>query len=245
MELNLIGAAPSFPVCLNNPVWRLMRCTPRCAGAFRGSRIRVTLPEVRFANADAQGTARVAWRTYDGAVAEKRFPGVLDLEGHFQRARLRQVVRDCRALWGASRWITSAMRRARRRHSRCTRAHRGGRHMCRLTRDMAARRHFPFWAPLTNAEYHFRPATCNTPTKKPWPALTQLNVCWCSTNRRCRCSMPRYASMAPDIVVRDLPGAHSGSGEKTLRWAYRPICRGRWRRAGAHQPVAAGRHHRR
>ncbi|GKT22949.1 TIGR02099 family protein [Acidovorax sp. SUPP3334] len=53
-----------------------------------GQRIAVQADDVQFANADAQGEARLAWHTGDAerSGARARFPGVLDLSGALQRA---------------------------------------------------------------------------------------------------------------------------------------------------------------
>ena len=53
-----------------------------------GPKIEVQLRNLQFANADAQGQAQVSWRTEDGeagATPDKRFPGVLDLQGSLSR----------------------------------------------------------------------------------------------------------------------------------------------------------------
>ena len=51
-----------------------------------GTQISLTLPNLRFGNADAQGEAQVKWQTVDGAASAKRFPGLLDLQGSLSRA---------------------------------------------------------------------------------------------------------------------------------------------------------------
>jgi len=53
-----------------------------------GDNIQVQVNNLRFANADAQGEARLSWRTSDPATSSghDRFPGVLDLEGRLGRA---------------------------------------------------------------------------------------------------------------------------------------------------------------
>ncbi|MBS0342554.1 MAG: TIGR02099 family protein, partial [Proteobacteria bacterium] len=60
-----------------------------------GQRVQVQLPNLRFANADAQGEARMSWSTSDPATSTShdRFPGVLDLEGKLTRADGTKVFR--------------------------------------------------------------------------------------------------------------------------------------------------------
>ncbi|WP_111876716.1 YhdP family protein [Paracidovorax anthurii] len=53
-----------------------------------GGRIAVQMPDLQFANGDAQGEARLTWATSDPghSAGRSRFPGVLDLSGTLQRA---------------------------------------------------------------------------------------------------------------------------------------------------------------
>lgn len=55
-----------------------------------GDQIQVTLPNLRFANADAEGETQLKWQTGDAA---HRFPGVLDLQGSLSRAAAGRVHR--------------------------------------------------------------------------------------------------------------------------------------------------------
>ena len=206
MELNLDRGSAEFPGVFEQPRLAFDALHTQVRWSIQGQQIRVTLPEVRFANADAQGTARVAWRTYEGAVAEKRFPGVLDLEGHFQRARAEQVVRYLPRSLGriALDYVGHAVRSGDIRDARV-----------RIEGDLAHvpfdQRHggkagtFRFEVPLTNAEYHFVPRYLQHANEKPWPALTQLNglLVFDKSSLSVLNATARF-SMAPDIVVRDL-----------------------------------------
>ena len=208
MELNLDRGSAEFPGVFEQPRLAFDALHTQVRWSIQGQQIRVTLPEVRFANADAQGTARVAWRTYDGAVAEKRFPGMLDLEGHFQRARAEQVVRYLpRALErDALEYVEHAVRSGDIRNARV-----------RIEGDLdhvpfdqgadgkAQAGTFRFEVPLTNAEYHFVPRYLQHANEKPWPALTQLNglLVFDKSSLSVLNATARF-SMAPDIVVRDL-----------------------------------------
>lgn len=65
-----------------------------------GQKIEVQLHDLQFANADAQGSAQVSWRTSDGASTplahgadDPRFPGVLDLQGSLSRGEGHRVYR--------------------------------------------------------------------------------------------------------------------------------------------------------
>jgi uncharacterized protein (TIGR02099 family) len=62
---------------------------------LEGEKAQVQLPNLRFANADAEGEAQLTWRTSDPAVSRgrSRFPGVLDLQGKLNRANGTRVYR--------------------------------------------------------------------------------------------------------------------------------------------------------
>ena len=57
-----------------------------------GTQVSVSLPNARFSNADAQGEAQIKWHSGElpegvapGEAGDKRFPGVLDLQGTLAR----------------------------------------------------------------------------------------------------------------------------------------------------------------
>jgi uncharacterized protein (TIGR02099 family) len=65
-----------------------------------GRKIELQLRDLQFANADAQGQAQVSWRTEDAAPStpaagapDRRFPGVLDLQGSLSRGEGTRVHR--------------------------------------------------------------------------------------------------------------------------------------------------------
>lgn len=62
-------------------------------GKGQARRIAVQSEDLHFANADAQGQARLSWRSGDGGAQRARFPGVLDLTGSLSRAEGRRVHR--------------------------------------------------------------------------------------------------------------------------------------------------------
>ena len=53
---------------------------------LQGEAMRVEVSGAQFANADIAGSAKAVWHTSPGA-GEARFPGVLDLQGQFERAQ--------------------------------------------------------------------------------------------------------------------------------------------------------------
>lgn len=63
-----------------------------------GAQISLSLPNLRFSNADAQGDAQIKWQTADGnaggaAPGAGRFPGLLDVQGSLSRADGTRVYR--------------------------------------------------------------------------------------------------------------------------------------------------------
>ncbi|NMM07885.1 MAG: TIGR02099 family protein [Polaromonas sp.] len=70
----------------------LDQLTTQAQWKLSGRKIELQLRDLQFANADAQGQAQVSWRTEDAApdtstpgAPDRRFPGVLDLQGSLSR----------------------------------------------------------------------------------------------------------------------------------------------------------------
>ena len=77
-----------LPGVFEDPVLPVRQLSATVLWQIEGRRIAVQSSDLRFANADAQGEARLAWQTADAATspARARFPGVLDLSGSLSRA---------------------------------------------------------------------------------------------------------------------------------------------------------------
>ena len=73
-----------FPGIFEQPQMPIDQLQGEVAWKHDGEQIQVTLPQMRFGNADAEGEVRLKWQTGDAA---HRFPGVLDLQGAFGRAK--------------------------------------------------------------------------------------------------------------------------------------------------------------
>ncbi len=86
--LSIASGALVLPRVFEDPVVPLDEFTANVRWQLEGQRIAVQANDIRFANADAQGQARMSWHTSDPArVAHaSRFPGVLDLSGVLSRA---------------------------------------------------------------------------------------------------------------------------------------------------------------
>ncbi len=84
-ELAMADGQLLLPGVFEDPVVPVQQLSASVRWQVEGGRISVQSNDLRFANADAAGEARLAWRTAD-AEGERRFPGVLDLSGSLSRA---------------------------------------------------------------------------------------------------------------------------------------------------------------
>ena len=87
-ELAMQDGALLLPGVFEDPVLPLQQLSATVLWQIEGQRIAVQSNDLRFANADAEGQARLAWRTADAAKspARARFPGLLELTGSLSRA---------------------------------------------------------------------------------------------------------------------------------------------------------------
>lgn len=87
-QLTMADGTLRLPGVFEEPVVPVQRLEAGVRWQIEGERIEVQASELRFANADAQGEARLSWQTADPATspARARFPGVLDLSGSLSRA---------------------------------------------------------------------------------------------------------------------------------------------------------------
>lgn len=132
--------------------------------------LRVNLPNLRFANADAQGEAQLQWQT---DAAGPRFPGVLDLQGSLSRALGTRV----------HRYLPSVLDPALRAYLRDALV--AGTASGVKFRVKGNLRDFPFDDPklgefrisanVHNASYAYAPASILPKGSLPWPMLTQLS----------------------------------------------------------------------
>ena len=178
MDLSLDKGSAEFPGVFEKPRLDFDKFQTKVQWRKQGQQIHVTLPKIQFANADARGTVRVAWKTYEGAVAEQRFPGMLDLEGVLQQARAEQVVRYLPLDLGrdALDYVGNAVRSGDIHNARVR--IQGDLNHVPFGRDSHGVDHpgiFRFEVPLSNAEYRFVPRYLQNVSDKPWPALKGLN----------------------------------------------------------------------
>ncbi len=151
----------------------------RLAGSVRwkidGERISVQADDLGFANADAEGQARLAWRTADAAAssARSRFPGVLDLSGTLSRADGTRV----------HRYLPLAVPQSARHYVRdAISAGSASRVQFRVKGDLhdfpyahGGPGEFRIAAQVKGVEYAYVPARLQPPGERPWPALSGLS----------------------------------------------------------------------
>ncbi|WP_353235296.1 YhdP family protein [Diaphorobacter ruginosibacter] len=87
-SLSLADGALRFPGVFEEPLIPVQQLAAQVNWQIDGDRISVDAHNLRFANADAAGEARLAWRTADARKSSSgsRFPGVLTLSGSLSRA---------------------------------------------------------------------------------------------------------------------------------------------------------------
>lgn len=94
-HLTVADGAIELPGILEEPLVPMDRLSTDVQWQLDGERIAMQLANLRFANADVDGEARVSWTTSDPARSpgHSRFPGVLDLQGTANRANGARVYR--------------------------------------------------------------------------------------------------------------------------------------------------------
>ena len=93
-QLTIVNGALDLPGIFEEPRLALDQLSTEVQWKLAGSHIELQLRNLQFANADAQGQAQVRWHTDDaaaqkpsdaGSAGDRRFPGVLDLQGSLSR----------------------------------------------------------------------------------------------------------------------------------------------------------------
>lgn len=94
-QLGLDGGALELPGVFEEALLPFDRLQADLRWTQRGEDTEVQVSQLRFANPDLQGDARLTWRTSDPATStsRSRFPGVIDLQGQLQRADAARVHR--------------------------------------------------------------------------------------------------------------------------------------------------------
>lgn len=169
-RLAIADGVLAFPGVFEEPELPMAALSADLQWQRSGEALAVSVGELKFANADAQGEGQGSWRTGDPA-AGGRFPGVLDLQASISRA-------DGARVW---RYLPLGVSREARdyvRESVLTGTAGGAKF--RVRGDL---RHFPFAdgnqgeflvsAQVRDVTYAYVPRASQQPPGA-WPALTQL-----------------------------------------------------------------------
>ena len=171
--LAMAHGALALPGVFEEPIVPMDQLSATVRWQLEGERIAVQASDLRFANADAQGEARLAWHTADPATspARARFPGVLDLSGQLVRAdgtrvhrylplhipeQARHYVRDA-ILSGSASNVRFRVK--------------GDLHDLPFSQGTGE---FHIAARVKDVTYGYVPPSLQHPGDKPWPALAGL-----------------------------------------------------------------------
>jgi len=174
--LSMADGHLALPGVFEDPVVPVQRLATTVQWQIDGQRIAVQAPEVRFANADAEGQARLAWHTTEpgaAAAGRGRFPGVLELSGALTRADGTRV----------HRYLPLGVPAQARHYVRdAVTAGRASRVQFRVKGDL---HDFPYahgepgefriTAHVQDVQYAYVPPALLQPGERPWPALAGLS----------------------------------------------------------------------
>lgn len=179
-SLQLERGALDFPGLFEQPRLDFDRLQSELKWTIAGDSIQVEVPQLSFANADAEGQARGRWQTSDpagsplGGQPPSRFPGQLELDASLSRADGTRVHRylPLGVNAEARHYVRDAVRRGQSRSARF-----------KVSGDLAD---FPFSRPgsgefsvrasLSGVELDYVPAMRNDQGRPAWPALSQIDA---------------------------------------------------------------------
>jgi len=145
-----------------------------------GEKIELQLHDLKFENADIQGQAQVRWRTDDSAgppeadeLPDRRFPGILDLQGSLNRADGSQVHRYLPLMMDrdARHYVRDAV--VQGQLSDVKFKLKGP--IWHLPFSDPAQGEFQASAKFRNAQFVYVPKALQPPGALAWPALTELS----------------------------------------------------------------------
>lgn len=172
----LNGGAIDLPGVFEDPLLRFDQLSTDVQWKTDGQQISLSLPNLRFSNADAQGEAQVKWQTADTAARKEAalaYPGLLDLQGSMSRADGTRVYRYLPL--GLPRDVRDYVRDAvvAGTASGVKFKVKGNLHDFPFT--TAKQGDFRISADVQNATFAYVPASLLPKDSPQWPALTQLS----------------------------------------------------------------------
>lgn len=163
-----------LPGIFEDPVVPLTRFNSEVHWQIKGDNVAVQVSDAQFANADAQGQARIRWHTSDPARSgsKSRFPGVLDLNGSLSRADGSRTHRYLPLVipQDARYYVRDAVLAGKA--SRVDFRVKGDLHDLPFNNPKLGE--FRIAAQVKEATYAYVPTRLQPAGALPWPALTQL-----------------------------------------------------------------------
>ena len=172
--LILANGTLDLPGVFENPVLAFTQLSTDVQWQIQGQQLELQLPNLKFANADAQGEAQLKWRTSDPARSRSgsRFPGVLDLQASLSQFQGTSV----------HRYLPLVLGQTSRAYVRD--AVLGGTGSGARFRVKGELQDLPFADPrqgdfrisanVQNALFAFVPRSLQSADSPPWPSLAQL-----------------------------------------------------------------------
>jgi uncharacterized protein (TIGR02099 family) len=174
-HLHVDQGSISLPGVFEEPTVALDQFSTELSWQISNEQIQVQLPQIKFANADAQGEAKASWKTADPAksAAKSRYPGILDLQGSLVRADGTKV----------HRYLPLFIQKEARYYVRdAVREGKISQGSFKIKGDLydmpfadPSKGEFRIATQITNAALDYVPRSVLPQGSLPWPALTQIN----------------------------------------------------------------------
>ena len=174
-QLQIERGSFTLPGIFEEPTVAVDQLSTELNWQLNGQEWQVQLPQLKFANIDAQGEAKATWRTADPAKsgAKSRFPGILDLQGSLARLDGTKVHRYLPM------FIQPEARRYVREAVLEGKASQGSFKIKGDLYDMPfadpSQGEFRIAVQMAGAVLDYVPRSALAPGALPWPALTQIN----------------------------------------------------------------------
>lgn len=179
-SVKIVKGALDLPGIFEDSRLALDQLSTEAQWKLSGQKIDVQLRNLQFANADAQGRAQVRWRTDDAAgppkagdAPDRRFPGILDLQGSLSRGDGSRVHRYLPLVLGDD--VRHYVRDAVLKGQLSDVKFKVSGPVNDLPFSDPAQGDFQVSAKVRNGHFAYVPKALQPPGAAPWPALTELN----------------------------------------------------------------------
>ena len=172
LQLSLTEGALTWPGLFDQPRVDIARLQGDMNWQLQGDRLDIRIPQLSFANADAEGELKLHWHTGSGTARQPRLPGVLDLSARLSRANGAQVHRYLpRGISAdARRYVREAVTRGEASDARF----RVKGDLDRFPFARAADGEFRISAQLSGVDFDYVPPFVAGAGTPPWPGLRDL-----------------------------------------------------------------------